>query len=440
MVKELGFGRILFLFLGVVSCGPLMAGESIAVDRVRQRTPWNGLVDIDYTVAGVTGDPSDYQVEFTVSAGGRTFVASNFWDAAWCDHATANGPQRATWNARADGIAAQTPVSVTARLVYAPVTDASAEFAIVDLSSGPNSDHYPVRYVVGDTNRTELFNIDVYKTKKLVLKKVHAGEFWMGEGDVSEGTARHRVRLTKDYFMGIFEVTRRQYWCVLPEGSGQVDASKEFHPWGPGNIDCMPINSVSYDIIRSADGFLARLNARAKCRGKQVNVFSLPTEAQWEYMPRAGAETKYFCGNTTNELAAYASMKFKYGKDSNGYPVPATTPDMEYSEANYPWRIQVVGSYLSNPWGFYDVYGNMAEWCSDKYGNYPAYSEEEVTVNPTGPEVSSSVVNRGGCFWDGDGYCSSGGRKDESSDGSAANGFQNRWGARWGFRVSCGLK
>lgn len=436
-----GVERRIVLFAGVaLSCSALMAVESITIDRVRQRTPWNGLVDIDYTIDGVTGDPNDFQIEFTVTAGGKTFVASNFWDAAWCDHATANGPQRATWIARADGIAEETPVSVTAKLIYAPVTDASAEFAIVDLSGGPNATSYPVRYVAGDTNRTAQFNIDAYKLNKLVLKKVRAGEFWMGEGCVTNGTNRHRVRLTKDYFMGLFEVTRRQYWNVLPEGTGQC-TGQDFHPWGPGNTDLMPIHAVSYNQIREANGFLSRVNARATCRGQSIDLFSLPTEAQWEYMTRAGVGTTFFWGtNTTNEFPQYASMRLERALDSGGNPIAAVTPDSTTPVASYPWHIMAVGSYLPNPWGFYDVYGNVAEWCSDNYGNYPAYSEDEVTEDPTGPDSSAQTVNRGGCFWEGEGRCSSGGRIGETPEGAAGGGFTSRWGSRWGFRVCCGLK
>ena len=422
-------------------CATLFAEETITIDNVRQRTPWNGLVDIDYTIAGVTGDPNDYQIEFTMTVGSKSFVASNFWDAAWCDHATANGKQRATWNARADGIAEKTDVDVKARIIYAPVTDVDAEFAIVDLSSGSDSDCYPVRYVVGDTNRTAHFNINAYKLKKLVLKKVHAGEFWMGTGDVSSGKSRHRVRLTKDYWLGLFEVTRGQYWSVLPRDTMQVTTARyQYRPFTAADWDTVPISFVSWDGVRDSNGFLAKLNARARCRAQTVGLFSLPTEAQWEYACRAGTETKYFTGNSTNELAAYASMRFTWKFNIHGNFLPAEDPDANLLESETPYRNYMVGSFLPNPWGFYDVYGNVGEWVNDYYDGYPAYSETDVTEDPVGPELADNIISRGGCMWAGEDLCSSGYRLQNTKTGSNYNGYGNKYGSLFGFRLAGALK
>ena len=426
-----------------LSCAALFAEETITIDNVRQRTPWNGLVDIDYTIEGVTGDPNDYQIEFTMTVGGKSFVASNFWDAAWCDHATANGKQRATWNARADGIAALTSVSVTAQLIYAPVTDASAEFAIVDLSAGASATSvYPVRYVTGDTNRTAQFNIDTYKTRKIVLKKVHAGEFWMGVGNVSEGKNRHRVRLTQDYFLGLFEVTQEQYSRVCGDTTAGVGY---FVPGFGGSLakgerqECMPASSMFYDKIMSTvesftganpgmqyHCFMMKLNARAKCRGQSVGIFALPTEAQWEYACRAGTETKYFYGEDTVDLLSEYAWYWPSG-------MQWTPPE--------PYRVHEVGLLKPNPWGFYDIYGNVEEWCSDWYASYPAYSEEDVTVDPKGDAVSSTKVTRGGSFFRNANDATSGTRQGDQTypDGSSSGDFGQR-GNNWGFRLAGNLK
>ena len=424
------------------SCGALVAAETIAVGRVQQRYPWNGLVDIDYAISGVEGDPNDYQVEFTVTADGRSFIASNFYNAAWCDHTTANGTNRATWIARMDGVTALTGVGVSARLVYAPCTDADATFAVIDLSSGFASSHYPVRYVAAETNRATAFNIPVYKTRKLVLKKVPAGEFWMGVGDVSDGTDRHRVRLTRDYWLGLFEVTRGQYWSVLPRNTMQVTtALYQFMPFLADDYDTVPISYVSQDNILDTDGFIARLNARTRCRGQSVGLFSLPTEAQWERAARAGTETRYFTGSTTNDLPAYASMSFTYQWSSGaGTWVPAASPDALTPIEQFPFHVYAAGSFLPTPWGFYDIYGNVAEWCADFYGSYPAYSETDVTEDPTGPSSAAEVVSRGGCFWEGDGRCSSGGRVSGLQTGAEFSGYGNRFGSRFGFRLAGALK
>lgn len=415
-----------------LSCAALFAEETITIDNVRQRTPWNGLVDIDYTIAGVTGDPNDYQIEFTMTVGSKSFVASNFWDAAWCDHATANGKQRATWNARADGIAAQTPVSVTAQLIYAPVTDASAEFAIVDLSSGQNSNHYPVRYVVGDTNRVAHFNIDTYKTRKLVLKKVHAGEFWMGEGNVSEGENRHRVRLTKDYFLGLFEVTRGQYKQVSQENPTSKRATV------PGELDeGRPMNNLNWNEIVGENGFIAKVNARACCRGQSVASFGLPTEAQWEYACRAGTETLFLTGeDVTNSLPQYAWY------NQNG---------VSYNDKKYVWFLHEVGRLLPNNWGFFDMAGNVNEFCQDWFASYPQVKDGEILVDPTGVDSGSQRVYRGGGYWNyvsgangnpnkpGDVFCQSG-HRNSAEPAENKSGHEGYYADGIGFRLCGSLK
>ena len=430
-----------------LTCGVLLAAESITVDRVQQRYPWNGLVDIDYTIAGVEGDPNDYQIEFTMTVDGKSFVASNFWDAAWCDHATANGRQRATWNARADGIAALAEVGVAAKLVYAPCTDADATFAIIDLSAGPRSTAYPVRYVNADTNRTAQFNIPAYKLSKLVLKKVSAGEFWMGghvssnppeAGSVESGTNRHRVRLTRDYFLGLFEVTQKQYDQVASATTNGFNryVSGYVGRYAVGEDQAMmPANNVWYDKIMSETeswgganssvqyhAFMRKLNERTTCRGQSVGLFCLPTEAQWEYACRAGTETTYYWGNATNEIERYAWANFE---------------SLSASPKTY---CHEVGLLLPNAWGFYDMAGNVEEWCSDLYGAYPAYSETEVTEDPTGAEASTDRPVRGGSYWRPRANCASGLRAPSDTTGSGRNGYGNWTGNSWGFRLCENLK
>jgi formylglycine-generating enzyme required for sulfatase activity len=101
--------------------------------------------------------------------------------------------------------------------------------------------------------------------------------------------------------------------------------------------------------------------------------YRLPTEAEWEYACRAGTTTAYFFGDDESKLKAYAW----YQDNSGGRPRP-------------------VGQKPANPWGLYDMHGNVWEWCSDWYG---AYQEGSVT-NPQGPSRGSVHVFRGGSMGD----------------------------------------
>ncbi len=106
---------------------------------------------------------------------------------------------------------------------------------------------------------------------------------------------------------------------------------------------------------------------------------SLPTEAQWEYAARAGTTTAFWSGKCLNT---------SQGNFNGDYPY------LNCSKGPFPGRIMPVGSYDANPWGLYDMEGNVREWCSDCYDLYPGESQ----VNPAGPESGGHRVFRGGAW------------------------------------------
>ena len=360
-------------------CG--VAAPTISIDRVQQRYPWNRLVDIDYTLSGLTGDVNDYRIVFTASAVTNgvaiSVVCSNFLDYAACDLPTAEGASRVTWDAAADGAGFfAKDATVAAQLVYQPVTQTDADYMIVDLSSGASSAAYPVRYVRFPRNNdfSVQFNRPRYKTTHLVLRRVEAGTFTMGNG-TSGAALAHTVQLTQDYYLGLFELTRTQYLSVV----GGKDPSSMKHTDTPESPTAWcPVGKLPQTTILAGDGVLARLTARATCRGEGVGSFVLPTEAQWEYACRAGTTTKYFWG-TSDALAG----NYAWYKD------------------NCLGADQAVGLKLPNPWGFYDMAGNADEWCNDCYANYtddPAYVAGGTTVDPKGVASAANAVLRG-AYW-----------------------------------------
>ena len=113
-------------------------------------------------------------------------------------------------------------------------------------------------------------------------------------------------------------------------------------------------------------------------------MYRLPTEAQWEYACRAGEDSKWCFGNEEEELQNYAW----YGEDSSkgsAHPVAHKRP---------------------NAWGFYDMHGNVWEWCQNWSGAYEASSQDD----PPGPATGSRRVCRGGCWSDSAWYCRSASR------------------------------
>jgi len=203
---------------------------------------------------------------------------------------------------------------------------------------------------------------------KLVL--IPAGEFMMGSRESPEETCeqfgmpsglaryfksehpQHRVRITKPFYLGVYEVAQAEYERVMGENPSSLKGAVN------------PVESLSWD---DAVEFCKRLSA------KEGRTYHLPTEAQWEYACRAGTATRYSSGDDPASLGAYAWYR-------------------ENSDNTRP-----VGEKKPSAWGLHDMHGNVREWCQDWFGaDY--YANSPVT-DPQGPTQSGNRVYRGG-GWD----------------------------------------
>jgi len=221
---------------------------------------------------------------------------------------------------------------------------------------------------------------------KMRLVLIPAGEFMMGSRLSAEevhrrwpGGApewyehehpRHRVRITRPFYMGACEVTQEQWSAVM--------GSK---PWSGrlcrGRSVDAPANYISWN---DAQEFCRRLSAIA---GRPVR---LPTEAEWEYACRAGSTTAYCFGDDPRRLGEYAWYR------GNAWDL----------DENYPHG---VARKRPNAWGLYDMHGNVWEWCQDWYAwDYYARSP---SADPKGPTNGKERVLRGGSWVDVPGYCRS---------------------------------
>jgi len=175
---------------------------------------------------------------------------------------------------------------------------------------------------------------------------IKPGTFVMGGESKTDGRfqcvelPKHEVKLTKGFYLGKYEVTQAQYQAIM--GSNPSRSTKA--------PDCPADNISESDAV----AFCAKL---AEKTGRDVR---LPTEAEWEYASRAGKDTRWFFGNDPSRLGDFAWFKDNAGGKSHP-----------------------VGQKKPNPWGLYDIYGNVCERISDKYArNYYANSPK---VDPTGP-------------------------------------------------------
>ena len=152
-------------------------------------------------------------------------------------------------------------------------------------------------------------------------------------------------------------MTQAQYAAVMAGNTEGLSAMPSYFNGFPNR----PVEQVSWDDIQV---FLTRLNSQQAGNLPEGWVYVLPTEAQWEYASRAGTSTAYSWGDTID----FSNAKYDSGNSVN------------------------VGQYAPNPWGFFDVHGNIQEWISDFSGNYPNGD----VIDPIGPLSGSSRVLRGG--------------------------------------------
>ena len=203
------------------------------------------------------------------------------------------------------------------------------------------------------------------------------GTFTMGSPTTEAGSGgdetQHQVTLTNGFYLGKYEVTQAQYETVMTGNSVGLNAKPGDWQDNPN----YPVNSVSWN---DAQIFLSRLNVIEETAGRLPAgwKYVLPTEAQWEYACRAGTTTAYSWGNDIN------SSRANYNWDGG-----------LYSGVDFR-KTRDVGQYAANPWGFFDMHGNVWEWVYDWKADYPGGSQ----TNPDGPAAGSSRVKRGGAWTD----------------------------------------
>ena len=207
--------------------------------------------------------------------------------------------------------------------------------------------------------------LDLGQGVSLKLALISVGKFTMGspEGVGSfDERPRHEVTIAQPFHLGVTEVTQAQWRAVMGTAPWK---RKSYVKEG---ADC-PATYVSW---AAATAFCKKLSARA---GGTVR---LPTEAEWEYACRAGSKTRYSFGDDDSKLGDYA-----------WYEENAWDQDEKHAHP--------VARKKPNPWGLYDVHGNVWEWCWDWYGE--KHYTKQPQADPKGPPTGVDRVARGGS-WD----------------------------------------
>jgi formylglycine-generating enzyme required for sulfatase activity len=206
---------------------------------------------------------------------------------------------------------------------------------------------------------------------------IPAGSFSLKLEAVKDKPYRPRAIISKPFYLGKYEVTQEQWVAVMGNNPATFQGRRN------------PVENVSWN---DAQEFISRLNA-----GEKHSRYRLPTEMEWEYAARGGTDTMFF-----------------FMKD------PRTREEAESPLADYAWfeknsggATRPVGRKKPNPYGLYDIYGNVWEWVQDYLGNLP--TDREIK-DYRGPAQGSDRVNRGGCWGNVAEHCRSGNRDFDSPD------------------------
>ena len=395
-MKTLIITRLAFLSF-LFSCLALLAAENARVVNLvaSPRTPWNGLVDITYSLECDTPDDA-----MAVSFQGHDRdwdesvpMTSLTGDGAAGELLQAGGPYHIVWDSAADwpgGHSSEFTVTATAE-----AKENWPRYLVVDLNTGA---------ITTSSTGPDLSD-DTCRTTELWLRRIQKGTFTMGSPDTEVGRfsseTQHQVTLTEDFYIGVFPITQKQFFLVYGSNPSNYQG------------DTRPVEKINYGILRGEskgagwpssnevdeDSFLGKL------RAKTGRDFDLPTEAQWEYACRAGTTTALNTGknltwpsqdSAMDEAGRYLSNQ----KDGRG----------GYSEHTK------VGSYLPNAWGLYDMHGNVRECCLDWYQKDLGNS---AVTDPKGPATGTDRSDRGGSFFFYAQHCRSATRNKLSPLGSS---------------------
>jgi len=202
-----------------------------------------------------------------------------------------------------------------------------------------------------EENEKKMHTTSIKNSINMEFVPIPAGEFQMGQNKYSYETAVNIVM--KQFYLGKYLVIQKEWRSVMGNDPSCFEG------------DDRPVECVSWNDVQE---YIKKLNTK-----EDTDKYRLPTEVEWEYACRAGTATRYSFGDADSNLGDYA---WYYGNSGNG--------------------TQPVGKKKPNPWGLYDMHGNLWEWCHNRYNenqeNALAYASTWDDV------VASSPVLRGGSW------------------------------------------
>lgn len=216
-----------------------------------------------------------------------------------------------------------------------------------------------------------------------------AGTFLMGSPETElgrdSGEAQHKVTITKPFLIGKYEVTQKLYEAVMEQNPSRYKGED------------LPVENISYS---DAKAFCNKLNSLTAADRPDSYIFSIPTEAQWEYACRAGAKTSIYSGKEVTSIDKFCK----------------NVSDVGWYYYNAYGSTQKVGGKMPNAWGIYDMIGNVSELCLDSFRK--GFDSADETDPCYFEKDSIYTISRGGSVINKPKECRSASRSIWAKDGA----------------------
>lgn len=414
----------------------------VTMTSVRQESQTRDIV-VDYTLANHPGIVRMDVLTNGVSIGAKHLATFTGDYSTTLSDVIETGTHTFRWRARKDwpeSLASNAVIRLSAYYTN-QLDQIPGVYMRVDLDGGRSASSYPVAYSLagpstdGAGHANDTADMDRYLWLRRVGSNGPAtytqGSTTYGSLIDNAGTAEtvRSVTLSEGFFAGVFPVTQAQYVRVIAKSNPKQDGG-----------DYAPVNNVSYEDVRgsvTADGVDWPSTGHEKVgansflhalRSRTGLAFDLPTDAQWEFLCRAGTDTDFNDGSNMSPTNYYIGTTFVTNTqyDEHLAALGWFGGSMTVGKGNATLPMQV-GQKNPNAWGLYDCHGNVWEWCLD-------WKENRTTSAITDPEGASSGegrIHRGGSCWNAAKYS----RSAKSSD--APPSFQD---SSIGFRIVCAFR
>ena len=353
------------LFIIICLIVSVSNAASVTNVLVRQQWPWDNAVNIDYHLVGTEGALFDVMVRIKKDG---NLVEVNPASFSGDLYSVAGGEKRIVWDPK---IAFPDESGIGECSFELTVKPASVyKYLVVDISKGcSNGAKYPTYFL---QEKPEGGWSDEFKTSKLVLRRCEPGTFVMGspddelyrEGSGSGSEKQSEVTFTNHFYIGVFELTVKQYELIAGTNITYVADSGEIIV---DNANAMvPATGLRYKDLRGdVDGiawpskigvdegsFMSLIRKRTYLPKSVPKgwVFDLPTEAQWEYACRAGSTEPHYDGT------------YPMPSSNDSSATDSTLNALGWYRGNSGYARHVVGLKKENSWGLFDMYGNASEY------------------------------------------------------------------------------